>query len=77
MLLRITAVLFACMALPAHALELSPAPADPKLTATASVASRPASENSAQGVATPSETPIGSYGLALATLALVGFMARR
>jgi len=26
---------------------------------------------------TPDETPVGTYGMALATLALVGFMARR
>lgn len=74
MLHRITAFSGALLiAAPALALDISPAqPAPHTETAQMNADASPRAQAD-----TPDEAPVGTYGLALATLALVGFMARR
>ncbi|WP_230971385.1 hypothetical protein [Nitrogeniibacter aestuarii] len=75
MLLRTIFLVFTLTALPAAALEIqrSVSSESDLSTATRAVSTKLSSIKAPD----PEESPISGYGLALATLALIGFMSRR
>ncbi|WP_227814925.1 hypothetical protein [Nitrogeniibacter aestuarii] len=75
MLLRTIFLVFTLTALPAAALEIqrSASSESDLSTATRAVSTKLSSIKAPD----PEESPISGYGLALATLALIGFMSRR
>lgn len=75
MLLRTIFLVFTLTALPAAALEVQRSASS---ESDLSTATRPVGTKlSSIKAPDPEESPISGYGLALATLALIGFMSRR